>query len=505
MIIRDPPSRPLSSYRLVDAEEFASGYRGLVMLPDRVTRELTSDAVDISTPLTKYRSGETPAIRLNIPFLSAAMQAVSGPRMGIALARMGGLADIYCSQPVEEQAYMVRTVKRHKGAFIEPEVVAPDDTLEYVAARMRTTGYSKFFVTEGKEQNGRLLGVITVNDFDEELHYNLPVSQRMQPVAQLDVVYDDEVGYDVRAANQLAKESHHSALPVLYRDGRLRDVIFRKDIHAHREHKDELLDAKKRLMVAAAVNTHDYRERVPALVDAGADVLIIDTSQGYSDYVKDASHFIRNEYPGVPLIGGNIVTAEGFRFLVEECGVDGVKAGMGIGSICITPEQIGVARGQDRAIEEVARARDEYFTETGVYVPIIADGGMSEAHDILIALSLGADSAMLGRMLAGTDESPTKVNYNLSPPQKLYWGEGSERARNWRERRGYSAAFEEGVEGWVPYVGLAEPYLTIKIAKIRDGMKKVGCRDISHLHRYVVVEVISEDDVGTRDLVVERR
>lgn len=495
-IIREP-SFPLSSYDVVPFNERPSGYRGLITLPGYIPKDLSPDSIHISVPLIKYRPGQDePLIRLNIPVMSAAMQAVSGQQMAKELARLGGMSVIYCSQPIADQAEMVRTVKRHKGAFVEVEVVSPEDRIEYVAERMRKTGYSKFFVTEGRQQHGLFLGMITDNDFDEKIHRGLTVRDRMRPVNQLDVAYDHEIGYDIKKANDLAKESHHSALPILYDDGRLRDVIFRRDIREHREYKTELLDSKKRLMVAAAINTHDYKERTKALFDAEVDLLVIDTSQGWTDYVEETAQHIQKEYPQIPFIGGNVVSAEGFKFLVETCGVYAVKAGMGIGSICITPHQIGIARGQDRAIEEVAQARDEYLKETGIYIPIIADGGIRSVRDMLVALALGADVVMLGRFLAGTNESPTEINFNMSPPKKPYWGEGSARARLWREKRGYNYEFDEGVEAWVDYVGPLERYLNQAMIQLKDGIRKSGTRTIDGLHREAIVEVISEEEAG---------
>jgi IMP dehydrogenase len=495
-IIREP-SFPLSSYDLIPFKEKSSGYRGLITLPGYVPKDLSQDSVDISAPIVKFRpGGDEASIRLNIPVMSAAMQAVSGQEMAKQLARLGGMSAIYCSQPIADQAEMVRTVKRHKGAFVEAEVVSPEDGIEYVAERMRRTGYSKFFVTEGREQHGLFLGIITDNDFDEKTHDGLLVRDRMRPVNQLDVAYDRDIGYDVKEANDRAKQSHHSALPILYDDGRLRDVIFRRDIREHREHKTEMLDGKKRLMVAAAVNTHDYRERTRALADAEVDLFVIDTSQGWTDFVEEAAKHIQKEYPGMPYIGGNVVSAEGFRFLVEKCRVYAVKAGMGIGSICITPHQIGIARGQDRAIEDVALARDNYLRETGVYIPIIADGGVRSVRDMLVALALGADTIMLGRFLAGTNESPIEINFNMSPPKKPYWGEGSARAKSWREKRGYNYEFDEGVEAWVDYVGPLERYLNQAMMQLIDGIRKSGTYSIDGLHRDAVVEVISEDDAS---------
>jgi IMP dehydrogenase len=495
-IIREP-SFPLSSYNVVPFNEKSSGFHGLITLPGYVPRDLLPDSINTFAPIVRYRPGQDePSIRLNIPVMSAAMQAVSGQQMGKELARLGGMSAIYCSQSIADQAEMVRTVKRHKGAFVEAEVVSPEDRIEYVAERMRRTGYSKFFVTEGREQHGLFLGIITDNDFDDKTHEGLTVRDRMRPVNQLDVAYDRNIGYDVKEANDRAKQSHHSALPILYDDGRLRDVIFRRDIREHREHKTEMLDGKKRLMVAAAVNTHDYKERTRALTDAEVDLFVIDTSQGWTDFVEETAKHIQKEYPGMPYIGGNVVSAEGFRFLVEKCGVYAVKAGMGIGSICITPHQIGIARGQDRAIEDVALARDEYFREMGIYIPIIADGGVRSVRDMLVALALGADTIMLGRFLAGTNESPTEINFNMSPPKKPYWGEGSARAKSWREKRGYNYEFDEGVEAWVDYVGPLERYLNQAMMQLKDGIRKSGTYSISGLHRDAVVEVISEEDAS---------
>ncbi len=506
-IIRQPQALPLSSYRVKEIPlSNVSAYSGLITLPGYIKRDLSPDSIDISSPLVKFIPGKTePTIRLGIPIISAAMQSVSGQNMAIALARLGGLAAIYCSQTVEEQAEIVKAVKRHKGAFIEPEVVSPDDSIFYVAERMQRTGYSKFFVTDNRDQHGILFGVITDNDFDPELHNGLKISDRMQPVTKLDVVYHDEVGHDVKQANVKAKSSHNSALPVIYRDGRLRDVIFRKDIRDHREYKTELIDDMKRLRVIAAVNTHDYEDRIPAVVDSGADLILIDTSQGWTDHVADTSHFALKKYPGISIIGGNVVTADGFNFLVKDCGVHSVKAGMGIASICITPEQIGVARSQDRAIEDVAKARDKYFEETGEYVPIVADGGVRSVRDMVVALALGADSIMAGKFFAGTNESPTEINYKFSPPKKPYWGEGSQRAKNWRERRGYNLEFDEGIDAWVDYVGPLEPYLTRAMEQLKAGTRKAGCRTIDEMHRNAVVETISEEEVGSHGVYLEKR
>lgn len=492
-VIREPQSRPLSDYDVLDFENLPSGYRGLIVEPGYIPRTLNE--VDVSAPLIRYRPGETkPKIMLKIPIMSAAMQSVSGYRMGIALARMGGMAVIYQSQSVEHQAWQIKNVKRQKGAFIEPEVVAPDVSLPKLVEHMKETGFTKFFVTENGDRHGILLGVITESDFDEKRHASLTVRERMRPKESLGFAYDDEIGYSVEMANERVLESHHSAIPIIFRDGRLRDVVFKKAIKAHRLYENELTDEGKKLMVAGAVNTQDYRERVPALVEAGVDVLVIDTSQGHTDFVYDTAAFIRSNYSDKPLIGGNVVTKDGFRFLVEKCEVDAVKVGMGIGAICITPDQIGVAKGQDKAVEDVASARDEHFVRTGWYYPVIADGGIRSVRDMNVALSFDADVLMLGKFLAGVDETPTEIDYRYSPPRKPYWGEGSARARQWRENRGYNPSFDEGIPITVPYVGPLEGYLKRAMIQLKDGIRKTGSRSISELHRNAVITTISEED-----------
>lgn len=498
-VIRDPQSRPLSSYEFVDHSKFPheSGFKGLILDPGRITKTLTPDSIDLSVPIVKFSPAkEEPKIRLNIPVMSAAMQAVSGHRMAVGLARLGGLGVIYQSQTPDQEAEQVKTAKRHKGAFIEPETAAPDTPLSRVAERMKATGYGKFFVTEGGKQHGKFLGIITRNDFDVNRHAGQTVENRMQPAEKIEKIYDDEIGYNVKEANELLLQSHQDTLPVLFRDGRLRDALFRKDIEHHREYKNELIDSNKRLVVAAAVNTHDYQTRVPKVVEAGADIIVIDTSHGWSEFVKETTQYIKSKYPHVPVIGGNIVNEGGFAFLVEECGVDAVKVGMGPGSICITPLQKGVASGQDRAIERVVNARNEYFQKTGIYVPVIADGSMRTVRDINVALAFGADAVMLGYMLAGADESPTEIVYRATGPKKPYWGEGSERAQAWRTQRGYSLKFEEGVEGWVDYVGPIDVYMGKLVAQMREGIRGTGCRSIAELHANAVISTISEKDAN---------
>jgi len=481
--IIETPSRSLQEYNI---------------LPGYIPVDLTYDKIDLKTPLTRYQtSKEAYAFSLNHPLITAAMQAVTGPNMAIAAAREGGLGVIYCSQTPEQEASMVRMAKQSKAGFVVAEAISPEAKIRHLLKRIRETGYTKFPVTTGGKINGELLGLITDNDFDEVLHINVTVAERMVDISQLSVAYDDEIQGDIKKANKRIREGHHSVLPIVNRsDNSLKHLVFRKDLIEHEKNVLETLDDEKRYRVGAALNTRDYRTRVPLLIEAGADLLFTDTSQGWADYQAEALDYIALEFPGVPFVAGNIVTADGFRFLVNK-GAYAVKVGMGSGSICVTLEQIGVGRAQATAVMEVARARDAYFEETGIYIPIISDGGVEIPKDIVVALALGADTVMCGRFFAGCTESNTEINYKHKPAAKPYWGEGSERARNWRaaryDRLDYNQhEFEEGVEGWVEFVGPLKDYLAKSIQVMKDAIRKAGCRNIEELHQKATLELVSE-------------
>jgi len=360
-IIRHNPSRTLAEFRL---------------LPGLTTIASSIGAVDLSTRLAWFPEGER-ELRLSIPVAGAAMQSVSGAALAVEMARLGGTAFIFCSQPAESQAEITKTVKTFRPA-------------------------------------------------DEISAAGLPGAT----------------------------------------------------------------DAHGRALCVAAVNTHDFERRVPCLVDAGADALAIDASDGYSVYQERTIAWILERFPHVPVVGGNIVTAEGFRFLAE-AGARAVKVGMGSGSICITQEQKGTGRGLATAIIEVAQERDEYCTRTGKYLPLIADGGLGDARDVVTALALGADYVMMGRFLARTEESPNAKVQVGNRVMKPYWGEGSARAREWHSARYHQAAFPEGVEGFVEYAGPLKDNLDTLLAKVRAAMSSCGCANIIELHEKAEVELVS--------------
>ena len=464
-----------------------------LLIPNLTRHEHRNPAVSLATPLVRHRRGEAPALRLNVPLASAIMQAVSDHQMGIALARSGGIAFIFVSQPVESQAEMVRRVKRFKAGFVASDSnIRPDATLADVLVLRERTGHTTMAVTADGTPTGRLLGMLTSRD------YRLSTTPREARVQDLmtrfpDLIYGQE-GISLSEANDLIWKHKLNCLPVIARNGALAWLVFRKDYAEHKENPLELVDADKRLVVGAGINTRDYRERVPALVDAGVDVLCIDSSDGFSEWQADTLRWIRDTYGEAVKVGaGNVVDAEAFRFLAE-AGADFVKVGIGGGSICITREQKGIGRGQASAVIEVAQARAAYLRETGVYVPLCSDGGIVHDYHIALALAMGADFVMMGRFFARFDEAPGRRVRIGGNYVKEYWGEGSNRARNWqRYHEGGQAGlgFEEGVDGYVPYAGQLKDNMDLTLEKVRSTMVSCGALTIAELQERARITLAS--------------
>lgn len=478
-----------------------------LLIPRLTQKHHLPRSVDLSAPIARFKRGEASRLRLNIPVVSASMQSVSGPEMATALARQGGLAFIFCSQSIERQAAMITKVKAHKAGFVRSDSnVKPDSSLHDLLAVMRKTGHSTVAVTEDGSNNGRFLGIITDKDFWEfEDNLNAPVSAHMTP---LERVIFGRLGVTLTEANRLLHKHKKECLPILDANGRLDSLVFKKDYVDHMNNPLELLDAKKRLAVAAGANTHDYAERVPALVEAGADVIAFDSSDGYSEFQRDATRWARAKYGDSLVIGaGNVVSGEAFRYLVEEGDVDFVKVGIGGGSICITREQKGIGRGQASALMDVVQERDAYFAETGIYIPICSDGGLANDTQIIIALAMGADFVMMGRYFAMTNESPTPKVSLKGRLYKPYWGEGSNRARNWQrysEEGGGKLKFEEGVDGYVPVVGSVNEVLSVTLSKLRATMCNVGALTLSEFNQNAVLTLVSEQSIvegGTSNII----
>ena len=479
-----------------------------LLVPGYSSSECIPSAVSLKTPLVRYRKGEEPAISLQIPMVSAIMQSVSGEKLAIALAREGGVSFIYGSQSVEAEAAKVAAVKSYKAGFVKSNSnIRPDQTLADILALKAKTGHSTVSVTDDGTENGKLVGIVTSRDYRvSRMDPATPVSAFMTPLDQLVTAPE---GTTLKEANDIIWDHKLNSLPIVDKEGRLCYFVFRKDYDQHKQNPTELLDSQKRYVVGAGINTRDYAERVPALLEAGVDVLCIDSSEGFSEWQKRTIGWIRSQYGDTVKVGaGNVVDREGFRFLAE-CGADFVKVGIGGGSICITRETKGIGRGQATALIEVCAARDEYFRETGIYVPVCSDGGIVHDHHITLALAMGADFVMLGRYFARFDESPTaKVNVN-GTLMKEYWGEGSSRARNWqRYDLGGSAklSFEEGVDSYVPYAGKLSDNVQQTLAKVRSTMCNCGALTIPELQekaRLTLVSSVSIVEGGAHDVVLK--
>ncbi len=474
-------------------EEQSRTFSEYLLVPGLTTPECIPTNVNLSTPLVKFKKGEECPIKLNIPMVSAIMQSVSDNKMAIALARQGGISFIFGSQPIESQAKMVALVKKYKAGFvISDSNLTPDDTLEDVLNLVEKNGHSTIAITDNGEPNGKLMGIVTSRDYRvSRMENNLKVKKFMTPLSKL-ITADENT--TLSQANDIIWEHKLNSLPIVDKNGNLLYFVFRKDYSEHKQNPDELLDDKKRYLVGAGVNTKDYEERIPALIDAGADVLCIDSSDGYSCWQKETIAFVRKNYGDKVKIGaGNVVSKEGFDYLVE-AGADFVKVGIGGGSICITRETKGIGRGQATALIEVAKARDEYFEKTGIYVPICSDGGIVHDYHMTLALAMGADFLMLGRYFARFDESPTNkviINGNYV---KEYWGEGSNRAKNWQryDLGGKSKlSFEEGVDSYVPYAGSLNDNVAKTLYKVKSTMCNCGVTSIPQFHKEAKLTLVS--------------
>ena len=473
------PSHTFSEYLLIP------GYTSEDCIPDNVT---------LKTPLVKYRKGmEEPAISLNVPLTSAVMQSVSNDTLAIALAKEGGISFIFGSQTIENQAAMVAKVKNHKAGFVtSASNLTPENTLADVLALKASNGFSTVAITADGTPNGKLLGIVSSRDYRvSRMQPTDKVATFMTPLEKLITAPAETT---LKEANDIIWDHKLNSLPIVDADGHLLYFVFRKDYASHKSHPLELLDEKKRYLVGAGINTRDYAQRIPALLEAGADVFVIDSSEGYTCWQKKTIDWVRATYGNKVKIGaGNVVDRDGFRFLAE-AGADFVKVGIGGGSICITRETKGIGRGQATALIEVAAARDEYFRETGVYVPICSDGGIVHDYHMTLALTMGADFLMLGRYFARFDESPTPKIMVNGAYMKEYWGEGSNRARNWQRYDLGGAtklSFEEGVDSYVTYAGSLHDNVEGSLYKVKSTMCNVGVTNIPDLQRDAKLTLVS--------------
>ena len=482
-----------------------------LLIPGYTDERCIPANVSLRTPLVKYRKGEEECpLMLNIPLVSAIMQSVSDDKMAIALAKEGGISFIYGNQTIEDEAAMVARVKGYKAGFVVSDSnLTPDNTLADVLELVEKNGHNTMAVTDDGTANGKLLGIVTGRDYRvSRMSTDEKVSSFMTPLNKLVTAPE---GTTLKEANDIIWDNKLNSLPIVDKNGNLKYFVFRKDYSQHKENPQELLDANKSYVVGAGINSRDYEMRVPALVEAGADVLCIDSSEGYTIWQKKTIDFVRAKYGNSVKIGaGNIVDREGFRFLAE-AGADFIKIGIGGGSICITRETKGIGRGQASAVIEVAAARDEWFKETGVYIPICSDGGIVHDYHMTLALAMGADFIMLGRYFARFEESPTaKVNIG-GTLMKEYWGEGSNRARNWQRYDLGGAgklSFEEGVDSYVPYAGTLSDNVRKTLAKVKSTMCNCGALSIPELQQKARLTLVSASSIvegGAHDVVLHKQ
>jgi IMP dehydrogenase len=485
-----------------------------LIIPGYSSKECVVDKVSLKTPAVRFKRGETPQISLNIPLVSAIMQSVSDNNMAVALAREGGMSFIYGSQSIESEAEMIAKVKSYKAGYVASESnLRADMTLADVLSLKKRTGHSTMPVTEDGTCNSKLLGIVTGRDYRvTRMSTDTPIVEFMTPFEKLITAPD---GTTLQQANDIIWDNKLNSLPIIDAQRRLKSFVFRKDYEEHKENLDSLMDTQKRYMVGAGINTRDYEERVPALVEAGADLLCIDSSEGFSEWQKLTLDWVKGKYGDSVKIGaGNVVDREGFRFLADN-GADFIKVGIGGGSICITREQKGIGRGQATSLIEVCDERDKYFDETGIYVPICSDGGIVQDYHMTLALAMGADFIMLGRYFSRFDESPTNKMMVNGSYVKEYWGEGSNRARNWQrydhggdvsKEGGGKLTFEEGVDSYVPYAGPLKDNVTRSLSKVKSTMCNCGCMSIPDLHNNSKLTVVSSTSIvegGAHDVMLK--
>ena len=488
-------------------EQESRTFSEYLLIPNLTTERNTPDQIDLSAPICKYRKGEEESkLKINIPMVSAVMQSVSHDSLAIALARCGGMSFVFQSQSIESQCEMIRKVKKYKAGIVASDSnLSPDDTLEKVLALREVKGHGTAAVTEDGTAEGKLLGLVTTRDYRvSRMSLDTKVSTFMTPIDKLVTAPE---GTSLKEANDIIWDNKINQLPIVDNNGKLVGLVFRKDYEFHKANPHELLDKEKKLIVGAGINTRDYEERIPALIEAGADCLCLDSSDGFSVWQEKALKWSKEHYPDAIIGAGNVVDAEGFRFLAD-CGADFIKIGIGGGSICITREQKGIGCGQASAVLAVAAERDKFFKETGVYIPLCSDGGIVHDYHMALALAMGADFMMLGRYFARFDESPTRKLLVGGTYVKEYWGEGSNRARNWQRYddggKGGKMAFEEGVDSYVPYAGSLKDGVETSLAKVKATMCSCGSSSIEEFQqkaRLVVVSSTSIVEGGAHDVI----
>jgi IMP dehydrogenase len=482
----DPPLQPNahthSSPRYTPSQIFVKNpacaaytYDDLIMMPGHIGFGLHE--IDISSQLTRN-------IKLQAPFVSSPMDTVTEHRMAITMALQGGIGIIHSNMSPEEQAEEVRKVKKFKNGFItDPICLAPDSTAADVFRIKKQLNFSSFPITEGGRIGGKLLGIISNRDTSFIEDPKATVASFMTPREHLVVAQE---GISLVEANEILKVSKKGKLPVVNDADELVALIARTDLQKHRDNPLASKEAvNKQLLCGAAIGTRpaDRELRAPRLVEAGVDVIVVDSSQGDSIYQIETIRYLKQKFPNVDVIGGNVVTPSQAYHLIK-AGVDGLRVGMGIGSICTTQEICAVGRAQASAVYHVAKFARKYG------IPIVADGGIKSTGHITKALCLGAGCVMMGGMLAGTDESPGEYFYQDGVRLKRYRGMGSLEAMTKGSESRYvwedvsmaavsAIKVAQGVSGAVQDKGTLRRYFPYLMQGVRHGLQDAGCRSVT--------------------------
>jgi len=454
-------------------------YNDLIFLPSFI--DFGHEAINLKTKVSRE-------IEINIPICSSPMDTVTEDTLAIAIALQGGIGFIHYNMPPLEQAKQIQKVKRFKSGFVSDLITLdPSAKIWDVVGIRNDYGFTSIPITDNGKSHGKLVGMITKYDYSTLTQEDLDktVLERMRPVEQLSVAAIDEISengiVDIKQANTRLVDSHSTALPVTDREGHLLYFLTRSDLEKHMSCPHATSDSSKRLLVGAAVETwfEKAEERLSA-IHRDVDVIVFDTSQGYTSYVIDLVKWTKQHYPDLQIIGGNVVTPDACQALID-AGVDGIRVGMGSGSICTTQEVGGVGRGQATAVYQCSKLCQQYG------VPVIADGGIRKSSDIIKALGLGANAVMLGSLLASTNEAPGQTHIRDGVKVKEYRGMGSMQAMAKGSSVRYGIQDEtirvpEGVTGMVASRGSVEEWIPFLMQGVRQGLYKLGLKGVETIH-----------------------
>lgn len=473
-----------------------------LLLPWETKVSDTLDSVTLETVISRFNSRATWALKLKIPLVSAAMQSVSWPKLAISLAREGWISFIYCSQTIEQQVQMIREVKNFKAGFIQTEAsVSQKSTWLDIKAMRDKTWHSTIPITEDWSPTGKLVWIITSRDC-RWLTDNDNAKTVRDFMTPLDKLITWTVWISLSEANKKIIEAKIDCLPIIDNEWNLHSMVFYKDIQWHKEYPLESLDNEKRLLVGAWINSRDYKHRVPALIEAGADILCLDSSDGFSHWQAETIKWIKETFWNHVLVWAwNVVDSRGFDFLVE-AGADFVKIWIWWGAICTTRETKWIWRGQASAVLDVSLARDTYYEKTWIYIPICSDGWIVHNHHITFALAMWADFVMMGRYFAGTKEAPWK----LIEWKKEYWWEWSPRAQSWNRYDG--SMIPEWVDAYIPYIWELSLSVRETLKLIRTTMaNNIWVTDLKSLRNKAVFTLVSDStrrEWGTDNVIVKK-